>query len=257
MPIADVAGYDPGHFGRVYEHILKPAIEDAGFTPIRADDTAKTDYIVVGVVQNVNAELVLCDYSSRNPNVMYELGIRHAFNRPVVLVKDIKTEKVFDIQGLRYIEYDCSLRIDSVRKDVTRITTAIKETAAGHENGFNSVVSLAGLKVAEVPKQREVSPDTQLLLSAIGAVQSRLDSIDTRARPAHRFFRVDGERIVFLDGTRAEIGTEVYEEGGKELGCIIDIHPAEERIFLRQKDGKVVPYSALSIKSKGLTSIPF
>lgn len=84
MPISDVHGYEPGHFGRVYEHILKPAIIAAGYLPVRADDTIKTDYIVVGIIQKiVESEMVICDFSARNPNVMYELGIRHAFNKPV------------------------------------------------------------------------------------------------------------------------------------------------------------------------------
>jgi len=41
MPIADVSNYEPGHFNRVYEYLIKPAIEAAGFDPYRADDTAK------------------------------------------------------------------------------------------------------------------------------------------------------------------------------------------------------------------------
>ena len=126
MPIADVHGYEPGHFGRVYEHLLKPAIIAAGYMPVRADDTVKTDYIVVGIIQKiVESAMVLCDFSARNPNVMYELGIRHAFNKPVVLIRDKKTDKIFDIQGLRYAEYDESLRIDSVNKDIGKITSAI------------------------------------------------------------------------------------------------------------------------------------
>src|SRR3954468_2442510 len=95
MPISDADGYEPGHFGRVYEHLLKPAIVQAGFVPVRADDANKTDYIVVGIIQKiVESAMVLCDFSGKNANVMYELGIRHAFNKPVVLVKDKRTEKV-------------------------------------------------------------------------------------------------------------------------------------------------------------------
>lgn len=146
MPISDVPGYDSGHFGRVYEQLLKPAIIDAGYMPLRADDTNKTDYIVVGVVQKVvESPVVLCDYSSRNPNVLYELGIRHTFNRPVILVKDTRTEKVFDIQGLRYTEYDPSLPVDTIQKDISRISRAIKETASNGKDAYNSVVHLAGL----------------------------------------------------------------------------------------------------------------
>ena len=39
MPISDVPGYDQGHFARVYEYLIKPAIIQAGYEPIRSDDT--------------------------------------------------------------------------------------------------------------------------------------------------------------------------------------------------------------------------
>lgn len=91
MPISGVLGYEVGHFGRVYEHLLKPAIIAAGYTPVRADDAVKTDYIVVGIIQKiVESDMVVCDISARNPNVMYELGIRHAFNKPIVLGAVVK-----------------------------------------------------------------------------------------------------------------------------------------------------------------------
>ena len=143
MPISDVPGYDVGHFGRVYEHQLKPAIVSAGYSPIRSDDTTKTDYIVVGIVQRVvESEMVLCDLSARNPNVMYELGIRHAFNRSVTLVRDSRTDKIFDVQGLRHTEYDTGLRIDTVERDIAKIAVALRETGhpADGDVGFNSVV---------------------------------------------------------------------------------------------------------------------
>ena len=38
MPISDVDSYEPGHFGRVYEHVIKPACKAAGLKPIRADE---------------------------------------------------------------------------------------------------------------------------------------------------------------------------------------------------------------------------
>lgn len=179
MPIADMVGYDSGHFGRVYEYLLKPAIESAGYIPVRADDTSKTDYIVVGIIQKiVESEMVVCDLSARNANVMYELGIRHAFNKPVVLIKDSRTEKVFDIQGLRYTLYDETLRVDSVEKDISKIGQAIKETAESGERDLNSIVKLAGIHAAEAPRRTEVSPDTQIILNALQSIENRVGNIE-------------------------------------------------------------------------------
>lgn len=258
MPISDGHGYDSGHFGRVYEHVFKPAIIDAGYVPIRADDTTKTDYIVVGIIQRiVEADMVLCDFSAKNPNVMYELGIRHAFGKPVTLIKDRKTDKVFDIQGLRYTEYDESLRIDSVQKDISKIASALRETAKPSSGSINSVVQLAGIKAADVPASQTVSPDTQLLMSAIAALERKIEIQDTSSKATVRFFKIDNDKVVFGDGTEATINTEVYDPRGESIGILIDIHPADEKIFIRQQDGKVLPYSAYSIKSRGLSLFPF
>lgn len=258
MPISDVHGYEPGHFGRVYEHILKPAIVAAGYVPIRADDTIKTDYIVVGIIQKiVESEMVICDFSARNPNVMYELGIRHAFNKPVALIKDRRTDKVFDIQGLRYVEYDDSLRIDTVQKDISKISGAIQETANANGKGVNSVVQLAGITAAEIPAKQQVSGETQLILSAIGSLERRVDGIQNKGRVTAKFFTAEDEKVIFQDKTTAELKDEIFNSAGESVGVLVDIHPIDEKIFIRQEDGKIIPYASNSVRSKGLSSLPF
>jgi hypothetical protein len=219
MPISDAPGYEPGHFGRVYEHLLKPAIIAAGYEPKRADDTVKTDYIVVGIIRMiVDSEMVLCDISARNPNVMYELGIRHAFNKPVVLVKDVMTEKMFDIQGLRYTEYNESLRVDNVNKDIARITGAVTETANTPEKDTNSIVHLAGIKAADIPATQTISPDTQVILTALGDIERRVDAMQITKKAAMRIpFVSDGTKVYFSRSATPKggygIGTKVYLRG--------------------------------------------
>lgn len=257
MPISDAPGYESGHFGRVYEHLLKPAIIAAGYVPIRADDSVKTEYIVVGIIQKiVEAEMVLCDFSARNPNVMYELGIRHAFNKPVVLIKDARTEKVFDIQGLRYAEYDESLRIDAVQKDAQRISLAILETGKNIGGNTNSVVHLAGLKAAPVPEGQTISPDTELLLSAISTIDSRLQSVEQRVGAEGRAFSVIGNKL-FVDGFEVEIGESLYINGAL-VGKLAGVNPLNQTILIgRESGGPLMALNSKSLSGKVLSTIPF
>lgn len=96
MPISDADGYEKGHFTRVYEHLIKPAVIEAGFEPVRADDTSKANFIVVDILQQIlKCDIAICDLSSRNPNVFYELGIRQAFNLRTILIKDNRTAMPF------------------------------------------------------------------------------------------------------------------------------------------------------------------
>jgi hypothetical protein len=250
MPIADTAGYEAGHFGRVYEHLLKPAIIEAGYLPVRADDTVKTDYIVVGIIQKiVESAMVLCDYSSRNPNVMYELGIRHAFNKPVVLIKDRQTEKIFDIQGLRYTEYDETLRIDAVNKDRLKIKDAIKETSTASERDLNSIVKLAGIKTAEVPAGQTISSDTTLILSAIAALERRVEEVEET--PVNRKIVCNDDAIMFPDGSVGKVGGALFRNG-KAIGTIAAIHQANRRILMSAPNGD---QRSVSIDSPNLKDV--
>jgi hypothetical protein len=259
MPIADVHGYEPGHFGRVYEHLLKPAIIAAGYTPLRADDTVKTDYIVVGIIQKiVESAMVLCDFSARNPNVMYELGIRHAFNKPVVLIRDKKTDKIFDIQGLRYAEYDESLRIDSVNKDISKISSSIIETASSPEKDLNSIVQLAGIKTAETPEGQTISSDTKLILSMFSNIEKRIEGIEKKS-----VNNLVPNFIAFKNGIVTKRGdtfiTGKYLMNENELlGTLRDVDVQNQVIYVKKDKGGVVMYTNNSPETFDLTDdIPF
>ena len=129
MPIADTEGYDTGHFDRVYEQVIKPAVKKAGFTPVRADDNDKSNYIMEDIIEKIlKCEMCLCDISSLNSNVLYELGIRQAWFKPVAIIKDKNTTPGFDIKTIRYKSYDEDLRIDNVKRAVKDIANMIKET---------------------------------------------------------------------------------------------------------------------------------
>jgi len=260
MPIADSPGYEPGHFGRVYEHLLKPAIEAAGYLPLRADDTVKTDYIVVGIIQKiVESAMVVCDFSSRNPNVMYELGIRHAFNKPVVLIKDRKTEKIFDIQGLRYAEYDDTLRIDAVNKDAAKITSAILETAKGGPEAMNSIVQLAGIKTAEPPEGQTITADTKLILSALEAFDGRLNKLersDELSKSLTTYRHIPAEHLTLRNGTRVTAG-EMLFKNGIAFGELQDWSNDRKLMKVLSPDGSSTTYRLNSQECKDLDTVPF
>lgn len=160
MPISDVPTYESGHFDRVYEFIIKPACKGAGLKPERADDIQVTNYIIVDILRRIiEADMVVCDLSSRNPNVLYELGIRQAFNLPVTLIRDFKTPRIFDIQGLRDIEYDEGLRIDKINQAIKTLTTTLKNNSALGKNEVNSVLQLLSIAPANLPPTRSLAED--------------------------------------------------------------------------------------------------
>lgn len=129
MPISDQEGYEPDHFKLVYEDIIKIACNQAGYKAIRADDVKQTNLIHKDILQKIlETPMAICDLSSNNPNVLFELGIRQAFDKPVVLIKDKITKSIFDISPLRYTEYNSTHKYRDVLKSQTLIKEAIAST---------------------------------------------------------------------------------------------------------------------------------
>jgi hypothetical protein len=94
--------------GGYYKAIYEPAISKAGLKPVRADDeifaTGKIiDQIWAGITA---AKVLVAELTGRNPNVFYELGLAHAFSKPVVLISSNQEDVPFDLQHIRVIYYD-------------------------------------------------------------------------------------------------------------------------------------------------------
>lgn len=189
MPISDNQNYPKGHFTRVYQHIIKPACILAGFEPIRADDILNTNHIALDILKRIiDSDMSLCDLSNQNPNVLYELGIRQAFNKPVALIKDSKTNRVFDIQGFRDLEYDENLRIDNVQEIIENLAEIIKVTYNERDNQVNSLVKLLGIKPAELSDSTNISIETELILNQLSLIDRRLNLIENTNRDQPKYY---------------------------------------------------------------------
>lgn len=264
MPISDMEEYDTGHFNRVYNHIIKPACIKSGFTPIRADDVVSSNYIVIDILSKIiESDIVICDLSGRNPNVLYELGIRQAFSLPTVLIKDIKTNKIFDIQGLRYVEYNHALRIDSVEKEIDDISKAIQETEKAHGKDVNSLIQLLGVKPASLPSKVELSSETSVVLSAIKDLSNRITSLEIGQRKNINILpkRVVDKKLIQISDDLFEINNEQVRLGDtlyidtKEIGQLIAVGAVE--IVVKSKDGTISPIFVNESRFSKISLIPF
>ena len=103
-PAADGSSID---FNRVYAELIQPALERAGLDPFRADQEVRAGDIRIDMFQELLlADLVLADLTIDNPNVWYELGVRHALRaRGVVLISGGRVTTAFDLYTDRKVRY--------------------------------------------------------------------------------------------------------------------------------------------------------
>lgn len=175
MPISDPEGYETGHFRCVYEDIFRPAIEEAGFIPKRADDDCSSSLIEINIIRDIiECPMAICDLSSSNPNVLFELGVRQAFDLPVVLVQEVNTTRIFDISTINTIEYRRELIYREVIEDKERIKKAIIETK-DNSRGINSIVGLLGIASA---KRKENISENAFLYTISNQIQNVINKLE-------------------------------------------------------------------------------
>lgn len=237
MPISDVDGYPKGHFNRVYDYIIVPACKQEGYEPIRADATSKSNVIIVDILRNIlECDMAICDLSSRNPNVFYELGFRQAFNMKTVLMKDDQTDRPFDVSTIRSIDYESSLRIDLVNKAITELTKALKETNEMSEKEPNSLLKLLSIdNPAKLPDRQKLSLDSSLILQAIQDLSMDMHRSMNQKRIINGGNARSNE-VMLPNGQIAKIGDHIFDNKKKmEIGEVVDTD--SNAIYLRNPKG--------------------
>lgn len=116
------------------------------------------------------ADLVVADLTNRNPNVYYELGVRHTLQKPTIQIINAAEEIPFDVGMIRTIQFALDLDgAEACRGAMIEQIKAIEGTGRGPENPVTLAIGLQEL--------RAQSPD---LGSAISMVVGMLGEMNTR-----------------------------------------------------------------------------
>lgn len=129
---------DAEHFGHVLEYLIVPALHEAGYQVIPPAATGST-LIQAEIVKNLeHADLVLCDLSTLNANVMLELGIRIALDRSICLIRDDLTLTLpFDTSIINTYTYASSLNAWNLRTEVQALAAHVQATRNGNPDNRN------------------------------------------------------------------------------------------------------------------------
>lgn len=128
---------------KLLNHVLEPVLLRNDYDAVRADQIPKVGFITTQIINLVvESELVIADLTGSNPNVFYELALRHASRKPYIQLVESGAKIPFDISGIRTISIDMS-DLDSVEQAKKDIEAQIKEFQKGHQP--DSPVSIASV----------------------------------------------------------------------------------------------------------------
>ena len=143
MPFGSKPGPDGQliDFNRVYGEYIQPALEAAGLEVFRADEEMRAGDIITDMFQELLiADLVVADLTIDNPNVWYELGVRHALRaRGIILVCGGRTPTAFDLYSQRKVRYSIKdgtvdpVTLESDQRHLTEMVKATMESWRGRK----------------------------------------------------------------------------------------------------------------------------
>lgn len=163
MPIALIDNCGPEHWLEVKSIIIEALSnqEQYNFEAKLVSESDSIGLIHKRIVQGLyNSDIVICDVSCKNPNVMFELGMRLAFDKPTIIIKDDKTNYTFDAGGIEHIEYPRDLRFSRIvefKEILSRKTIATLVDAENDPDHSPFLKSFGEFKVAKL-NETEVTP---------------------------------------------------------------------------------------------------
>jgi O-acetyl-ADP-ribose deacetylase (regulator of RNase III) len=153
----DLARKDEIDFDKVYKEIIKPSVEGLKERGIRIDCVRSDEIELAGLIHErmiahiAEADVAVVDITTDNPNVFYELGIRHALrDRVTVLMRRKGKPNPFNVGGMTTIEYDLDEQSAARARDVIANFVANGLLSGAKDSLVYTV--LPGLKASPDPK---------------------------------------------------------------------------------------------------------
>jgi len=212
MPISARDGLPEAHWSEV-RSIVGKSLASLDLDVRLVSDGEASDVIHKTILQRLYTSTVcVCDISTLNPNVMFELGIRLSFSKPTVIIGDDATALPFDAGLIRRLPYPRDLRYQKIQRFMTALrkaaTSALEAAAKGDES--NSLMSVLGpIKVPQLETQ-EV-PGLQLVVDELRDVKSML----SRQVVSKHDVQAAGKYVSTRDILEAV--RPIFDEGGGEF----------------------------------------
>jgi len=144
-PIGKTGSDEYKNFKEVLDYVIKPAAKNSGFKlkVIRADDIERAGSFIKDILQNLlDSFVVIADLTGKNPNVFYELGVRHSLSSRTILIAQSLEDIPSDLREYRTVIYDTTAKGASDFQ--TRVTKYLEEIYAEPNRPDNPVLDRLG-----------------------------------------------------------------------------------------------------------------
>lgn len=200
-PIGKEASAERRRADGLYHAVLKPVLESHDYVVYAAHQVAVIGSITDKIISDIlYSELVVADLSGLNPNVMYELAVRHATGLPVVVIADESTALPFDIKQERTLFYrDDFSGCMQLRRDLDATVKSIESGKSKNDNPITRVSNRIILNPTV-----KVAATEEVILERIDSLAEQVATLNRRQYYRHKSYAnqdstSENSNRIFLD----------------------------------------------------------
>jgi tetratricopeptide (TPR) repeat protein len=197
----------------VMDVLLNDVLAQFGFRVERADKISELGRIEDQIFDRlISSDLTVCDLTDLNPNVMYELGVRHAIGKPSIVIASEGTRLPFDTASLRTVFYN--LESAQTTKEAER---SLREILSRIDDpGF------ALNPVAQRVSRAHLESNTDSVSVALSRLGQQMDEALSLLE----------DREQSLQDARFAIGNQDYEEALRRYEAYLEEHPFHQEALI-------------------------
>ncbi|MCP5352488.1 MAG: hypothetical protein H6926_04780 [Chromatiales bacterium] len=158
--------------------VLEPVLAEFQFKPVPAHQIAEPGSITRQVIKRLlDSDLVIANLTDLNPNVMYEVAIRHCARKPMIVVAKNSTVLPFDLSDERTIFFSNDMGGVEELKEILR---SVIPSALVDETPDNPVYRVVDVDLIQIPK--DTPTDAELSSKRFSLIEEQLDEIKSAIR---------------------------------------------------------------------------
>lgn len=175
--------YTEQHWGFV-KQIIEECLQNSKKYNYEVKIVSESDganIIQSNIIQGLfSSDIIICDVSNLNPNVMFELGVRIMFDKPVVIIKGSITKFVFDVSSIEHMIYDRSLQYSEIRRFQDNLLHKVECTFEEFKDEKNAPSYLKAFGFIETAPSLETINATAVdqIMAGLKSLEGRMVNID-------------------------------------------------------------------------------
>ena len=173
-PIGDEGTEEREHANEIYE-LIEDATRNLEYNCDRADKIDAPGKINTQVLERVvDSDLVIADLTRQNPNVFYELAVRHTHNKPTVQIIKNTDNIPFDLFDQRTVEISFD-DYSSSKESRSKIKEQIRAVESGDygQNPVSAAEAQVQWRQSDNPEERNLADITD----ALNEINSKVDEL--------------------------------------------------------------------------------